>query len=68
MVAEETFQCEVLLIVKKRIGRPRFMQGYGAYGLMLSLIWVYVSVLRLLALRRVRLIDERGAASSDLPR
>src|SRR5215208_5025528 len=31
-------------------GAPRFMQWYGAFGLMLSLIWIYVSVLRLLAL------------------
>jgi len=35
-------------------GAPRFMQWYGAYGLMLSLIWIYVSVLRLLALLRAR--------------
>ena len=33
-------------------GAPRSMQWYGAYGLMLSLIWIYVSVLRLLALLR----------------
>jgi hypothetical protein len=30
------------------------MQWYGAYGLMLSLIWIYVSVLRLLPLLRAR--------------
>ena len=35
-------------------GAPRFMQWYGAFGLMLSLIWIYVSVLRLLALLRAR--------------
>jgi uncharacterized YccA/Bax inhibitor family protein len=35
-------------------GAPRFMQWYGAFGLMLSLIWIYVSVLRLLALLRSR--------------
>jgi uncharacterized YccA/Bax inhibitor family protein len=35
-------------------GTPRFMQWYGAFGLMLSLIWIYVSVLRLLALLRAR--------------
>jgi uncharacterized YccA/Bax inhibitor family protein len=29
----------------------RFMQWYGASGLMLSLIWIYVSVLRLALLR-----------------
>jgi uncharacterized YccA/Bax inhibitor family protein len=35
-------------------GAPRFMRWYGAFGLMLSLIWVYVSVLRLLVLLRAR--------------
>jgi uncharacterized YccA/Bax inhibitor family protein len=35
-------------------GAPRFMQWYGAFGLMLSLIWIYVLVLRLLALLRAR--------------
>jgi uncharacterized YccA/Bax inhibitor family protein len=35
-------------------GAPRFMQWYGAFGLMISLIWIYVSVLRLLALLRTR--------------
>jgi uncharacterized YccA/Bax inhibitor family protein len=35
-------------------GAPRFMRWYGAFGLMLSLIWVYVSVLRLLVLLRGR--------------
>jgi uncharacterized YccA/Bax inhibitor family protein len=33
-------------------GAPKYMEWYGAYGLMLSLIWIYVSVLRLLALLR----------------
>jgi uncharacterized YccA/Bax inhibitor family protein len=35
-------------------GAPRFMRWYGAFGLMLSLIWIYVSVLRLIALLRSR--------------
>jgi uncharacterized YccA/Bax inhibitor family protein len=33
-------------------GTPKFMEWYGAYGLMLSIIWIYVSILRLLALLR----------------
>jgi uncharacterized YccA/Bax inhibitor family protein len=33
-------------------GAPSYMQWYAAYGLMLSIIWIYVSVLRLLALLR----------------
>ena len=35
-------------------GAPRFMQWYAAFGLMVSLIWIYVSVLRLIALLRAR--------------
>ncbi|HEX2924152.1 MAG TPA: Bax inhibitor-1/YccA family protein [Chloroflexota bacterium] len=33
-------------------GAPRYMEWYGAFGLTLSLIWIYVSILRLLALLR----------------
>lgn len=36
------------------VAAPRFMQWYSAFGLMLSLIWIYVSVLRLLVLLRAR--------------
>ena len=35
-------------------GVPRYMQWYAAFGLMLSLIWIYVYVLRLIALLRSR--------------
>jgi uncharacterized YccA/Bax inhibitor family protein len=35
-------------------GAPRYMQWYGAFGLMLSVIWIYVYVLRLIALLRSR--------------
>jgi uncharacterized YccA/Bax inhibitor family protein len=35
-------------------GAPKFMEWYGAYGLMLSIIWMYISILRLLALLRSR--------------
>lgn len=35
-------------------GAPKFMEWYGAYGLILSIIWMYVSILRLLALVRMR--------------
>lgn len=34
-------------------GAPKFMEWYGAFGLMLSIIWMYVSILRLLALLRM---------------
>jgi uncharacterized YccA/Bax inhibitor family protein len=33
-------------------GSPKFMEWYGAYGLMLALIWMYLAILRLLALLR----------------
>jgi uncharacterized YccA/Bax inhibitor family protein len=33
---------------------PRYMQWYAAFGLMLSLIWIYVYVVRLIALVRSR--------------
>ena len=33
-------------------GSPKFMEWYGAYGLMLALIWMYISILRLLAILR----------------
>jgi uncharacterized YccA/Bax inhibitor family protein len=29
---------------------PKFMEWYGAYGLMVTLIWLYISILRLFAL------------------
>lgn len=32
------------------VGAPKFMEWYGAYGLMLALIWMYISILRLLAI------------------
>jgi uncharacterized YccA/Bax inhibitor family protein len=33
-------------------GAPKFMEWYGAYGLMIALVWIYVAILRLLALLR----------------
>jgi uncharacterized YccA/Bax inhibitor family protein len=36
----------------EQAGMPKYMEWYGAFGLMLSLIWIYVSILRLLALLR----------------
>ena len=30
-------------------GAPRFMEWYAAYGLMVTLVWLYISLLRLLA-------------------
>jgi len=33
-----------------RAGAPKFMEWYSAYGLMVTLIWLYLLILRLLAL------------------
>ena len=30
-------------------GAPKFMEWYSAYGLMVTLIWLYITLLRLLA-------------------
>jgi uncharacterized YccA/Bax inhibitor family protein len=31
-----------------RMGAPRYMEWYGAFGLMITLIWLYTEILRLL--------------------
>jgi uncharacterized YccA/Bax inhibitor family protein len=33
-------------------GAPKYMEWYGAFGLMVTLIWLYLEILRLLAKRR----------------
>ena len=35
-------------------GAPRYMEWYGAFGLMVTLIWLYLEILRLLAKARSR--------------
>jgi uncharacterized YccA/Bax inhibitor family protein len=37
-----------------RMGSPRYMEWYGAFGLMVTLIWLYLEILRLLAKTRRR--------------
>jgi len=37
-----------------RIGAPKYMEWYGAFGLMVTLIWLYLEILRLLAKGRRR--------------
>jgi uncharacterized YccA/Bax inhibitor family protein len=37
-----------------RIGAPKYMEWYGAFGLMVTLIWLYLEILRLLAKARRR--------------
>ncbi|MEO6988291.1 MAG: Bax inhibitor-1/YccA family protein, partial [Aquihabitans sp.] len=32
-----------------KMGAPRYMEWYGAFGLIVSLIWLYLELLRLLA-------------------
>ena len=36
------------------MGAPRYMEWYGAFGLMVSLVWLYLELLRLLAKLRER--------------
>jgi uncharacterized YccA/Bax inhibitor family protein len=35
-------------------GAPKFMEWYAAFGLMVTLIWLYLEILRLLAKLRSR--------------
>ena len=35
-------------------GAPKYMEWYGAFGLLVTLIWLYLEILRLLAKLRVR--------------
>ncbi len=35
-------------------GAPKFMEWYGAFGLMVTLIWLYIEILRLLSKMRER--------------
>ena len=37
-----------------KMGAPRYMEWYGAFGLMVSLIWLYLEIIRLLAKLRER--------------
>jgi uncharacterized YccA/Bax inhibitor family protein len=37
-----------------RNGAPKFMEWYGAFGLMVTLIWLYLEILRLLGKMRRR--------------
>ena len=36
------------------IGAPKYMEWYGAFGLLVTLIWLYIEILRLLAKLRGR--------------
>jgi uncharacterized YccA/Bax inhibitor family protein len=35
-------------------GVPRYMEWYGAFGLLVTLVWLYLEILRLLAKTRSR--------------
>jgi uncharacterized YccA/Bax inhibitor family protein len=37
-----------------RMGAPKYMEWYGAFGLMVTLIWLYLEILRLLSKVRER--------------
>ncbi|MFP4047881.1 MAG: Bax inhibitor-1/YccA family protein [Bacteroidales bacterium] len=33
-----------------KAGAPKYMEWFGAFGLVLTLVWLYIEILRLLAL------------------
>jgi uncharacterized YccA/Bax inhibitor family protein len=35
-------------------GAPKYMEWYGAFGLLVTLVWLYIEILRLLAKLRGR--------------
>jgi uncharacterized YccA/Bax inhibitor family protein len=35
-------------------GAPRYMEWYGAFGIMVTLVWLYIEILRLLSKMRSR--------------
>ena len=37
-----------------RAGAPKYMEWYGAFGLMVTLVWLYLEILRLLSKLRSR--------------
>jgi len=37
-----------------RVGAPKYMEWYAAFGLMVTLIWLYFEILRLLSKIRDR--------------
>ena len=37
-----------------RQGAPKYMEWYGAFGLMVTLIWLYLEILRLMSKLRSR--------------
>ena len=36
------------------MGLPKAMEWYGAFGMMVTIVWLYIEVLRLLAMLRGR--------------
>ena len=37
-----------------QVGAPRYMEWYGAFGIMVTLVWLYIEILRLLSKMRSR--------------
>ena len=40
---------KILVINGANMNMPKFFEWYGAFGLMVTLIWLYIEILRLLA-------------------
>jgi uncharacterized YccA/Bax inhibitor family protein len=37
-----------------QVGAPKYMEWYGAFGIMVTLVWLYIEILRLLSKMRSR--------------
>jgi uncharacterized YccA/Bax inhibitor family protein len=37
-----------------RVGAPKYMEWYGAFGIIVTLVWLYLEILRLLSKLRSR--------------
>jgi uncharacterized YccA/Bax inhibitor family protein len=48
------FSLAVVVIASLNQGAPKYMEWYGAFGLMVTLVWLYLEMLRLLAKFRGR--------------
>jgi uncharacterized YccA/Bax inhibitor family protein len=41
-----------LIVRAESAGAPRYYEWYGAFGLMVTIVWLYIEMLRLIALSR----------------
>ena len=46
--------CFVVALQGVNYGAPKYMEWYGAFGIMVTLVWLYLEILRLLSKLRSR--------------